>query len=341
MKLREELYHLPFDQFSRQYRVMQFIDKLRPTARTKFTILDVGGYKGKTPEFQTKDAVTVCDLVESDEPHYVRVNGTDLPFKEGSFDITVSFDAYEHVPRPQRAQFLSEIIRVSKQVSIIAAPFDNEKNEVHKAEQRLNQYHSELYGQDHRWLKEHIDYQVPICKEFESLLKKHKLSFVALPSNDRVLWELLQTLYFSVELDRDLWERASELNWIYNNHIDALDTTPPERAYRWIYIISRKADTLTPVKKFIATLPEQDVQFVEQFTARLIHIFGLKYRDVVHHRNYLEQEVLGAREREKEHHTIAERYGELRAILRDVRRLRVMKAFKSLKRAEKKRGEKL
>lgn len=294
LKLHENLCNLPFDQYSRQYWVAQFIEQSRK-GREKFSIVDVGGYKGQTTEFQHKDTVTVCDLFDVEEKGYIKADGTKLPFTEDQFDISVSFDAYEHIPKPKRKAFLTELLRVGSKATIIAAPFDTDGKDTINAEKRLNQYYYDLYGKEHQWLKEHIDYQTPKGSDLEKAVTSLGYGFVKFSTNDRIIWQLLQGVYFSIELDHDLRERAHELNWLYNNNVLKIDPATEGNSYRTIYFITKNKALLASVGKFIKQVPTQDRQYAEVFTAKIMYIFGLKYRDVVNHRNHLEKQTSALR----------------------------------------------
>lgn len=157
MKTNEDIYALPIDQYSRQKWASIIAEELREKGSV-LKIIDVGGYKGKTALFQERDKVTICDLFDVNEEGYVKGDGNKLPFSDEEFDIVMSFDTYEHVPRQKRERFISELIRVSKEGVVLAAPFDTSKRSVSKAEVELNNYYVKLYNAEHRWLKEHIDY---------------------------------------------------------------------------------------------------------------------------------------------------------------------------------------
>lgn len=84
---------VPFDQFSRQKQVSLVMDICRKLGKQKtYSILDVGGYRGRTAEFLPDDNVTVLDLYEVDEENYVKGSALKMPFKDKSFDFVVNFD---------------------------------------------------------------------------------------------------------------------------------------------------------------------------------------------------------------------------------------------------------
>lgn len=290
LKITQDLCNLPVDQYSRQFWAAQFIESIRQ-GKEQFKIVDVGGYKGQTKVFQPKDDVLVCDLFDVEEEGYVKADGTKLPFKDGQFDIAVTFDAYEHIPTAKREKFIKELLRVSKKAAIVAAPFDDKTYATIDAEKRLNSYYRDLYGREHRWLEEHISLKTPQADILETQLRTEGYKFAKFYTNDRIIWELLQSVYFSIELDHKLRERTHELNWLYNTNVTKVDPSREGESYRTIYIISKDASLVSGIQKFISTLPAADRQYSEEYVAKIMSVFGLMYRDVVHHRDYLQQRV--------------------------------------------------
>ena len=291
--LPAELYDLPIDQFSRQRWASLLIEQLQ-SGKAPVSILDVGGYKGKTAVFHPHDHVTVCDLFDVDEPNYVKGDGRKLPFKDNSFDFVVSFDTYEHVPRSGRKVFVSELCRVARTGVIVAAPFDTADEDVLNAEKSLNQYYKDFYDKEHPWLKEHIDYKTPKQSEIEHLLNNAGATYTSFASNDLGLWELVQAIYFSIDIDEDLRGRVDDINRYYNHHLTDVDL-PAGLSYRRIYFISDSQDSIDTVCSYIDSVGIMHDATKASFIAYALSIFGKKYRDVVRHRDYLDKELLETR----------------------------------------------
>ena len=287
---KHDLTSTTIDQYTRQKWASVFIKSLR---KDKVRILDVGGYKGITSLFSPQDEVIICDLFDVDEPNYVKGDGRKLPFKDGEFDFVVSFDTYEHVPRDGREQFMAELVRVAKEGVIVAAPFDNEDGTVHLAEVSLNEYHKKLYeGKEHPWLQEHIDFRIPKRDEIEALLKKQKMDYVSMASNDLYSWALFQTIYFSIDLDDDLRGRADDINRFYNTNFEQIDPADDNTSYRRIYFISKNKKNIEQVDNLIQSRTKnQSLVKKLEFTTLALSTFGQKYRDVELFKNYLQNEI--------------------------------------------------
>lgn len=206
---------------------------------SSLSILDIGGYKGKTTEFQPDDKVIIADLFDVQEPDYRRVEPGALPFNDGEFDITVSFDTYEHVPREGREVFIREAVRVSKSFHILAAPVDNNARDVNNAEVIANESYTEMKGEEHRWLKEHIDYFIPTEDEIESTLVDAGTYFVSMKTNELSLWLQMHQFFFCAELNSQCFSQVENINRYFNTNLETLEAGIDKKvAYRRIYCIT-------------------------------------------------------------------------------------------------------
>jgi ubiquinone/menaquinone biosynthesis C-methylase UbiE len=229
----------PFDQYSRQKAVAEVLDGLR--GKNGFTVLDVGGYKGKTQDFLAADTVTVVDVVDVHEKNYVKASGLALPFEPGSFDFTVSFDVLEHIKEKDRETFLQECLRTAKRGVFICAPQRTGANSL--AERELNRLYKEIRGVDHRWLEEHIENGLPNFVALEKLVKKAGYYTLSVYSNSSELWTLMQGALFTNEQYAGAAEHLVTLNGFYNQQFGSDIHASDQTAYRRIMMIFKdKAD---------------------------------------------------------------------------------------------------
>lgn len=84
-----------------------------------------------------------------------------LPFCDRAFETVVSLDALEHVPRPDRAGFVSELIRVSASRVVLACPTD----EAAAIDALLGRLLVALGGGIPPWLSEHQEHVLPSREE--------------------------------------------------------------------------------------------------------------------------------------------------------------------------------
>lgn len=225
------LKNLPFDQFSRQKAVSECVDILRG-GTSKLRILDVGGYKGATQQFQPDDKVTVLDVFDVEEEGYIKGDATDMKFADGEYDYVVSFDVFEHIPEDKRESFVSECYRVARYGVFIAAPIGTKKNQ--ESEQLLNSLYKKMHAEDHRWLSEHIEYGLPGVGQADALLKKHTKYTIEIGNNYTPIWLLMQSHIFVASKYSEFGEYTPGLFVDYNNMKDLDYSANLEMNYRSI-----------------------------------------------------------------------------------------------------------
>jgi Methyltransferase domain len=233
--------NLSFDRFSRHNTVALEINSLRRSGQ-KFTVLDVGGYRGVTREFQPNDTVTILDVDDVSEAGYIRGDGTRLAFKDKSFDFVVNFDVLEHIPLASRKAFLEECWRVCKVATFVATPVKTEANEI--AEEGLNALHNKLYKQEHRWLHEHKEFSLPDPKLTSSTFRELGANLLVTGSNEIIMWTLLQGTVFLNAKFTEAEKHMLKLNSFYNSLADSDEAQDASQNYRLVYGAFRSKDDL-------------------------------------------------------------------------------------------------
>lgn len=112
--LGQQFWFLPPDLHERQ----RYIAKLIPPNKK---ILDVGGEKRILASRVRADDYVIVNIKKIGDTD-LTYNGKDIPFKDEEFDIVVSIDVLEHVPKQDRINLISEMVRVAKERIIISAP---------------------------------------------------------------------------------------------------------------------------------------------------------------------------------------------------------------------------
>lgn len=240
---------MPIDQYGRYGIVAEKIKELMATkGQEKVTILDIGGYKGEIHRFfkESEASITVLDLYDCDDLNYVKGSALDLPFKDGAFDYTVSFEVFEHIPRKDRAQFIKEAIRVSKGAFVLTAPFAGGNNEVLQSEIYVNDLWKKLHHENHPWLYEHISYKTPKTEELESILKMQELAFKKTGNNELVLWNLMLSFNYITTLFRPSGLNP-DIHRFYNENVDILESHA-SHYYRYVYVIGEDSEKVTLAK---------------------------------------------------------------------------------------------
>lgn len=266
MKLSELESQVPFDQFSRQYQANAIINGLRPKGQ-KLTILDVGGYKGRTADFLPEDTVTILDLYDVKDKNYVQGSALEMPFEDKSFDYVLSFDVLEHIPAGQRQRFFDECNRVAKFGVVICAPHKTPANE--RAEAGLNDLYKHLHDKPHEWLREHIEYGIPDFAKLEAYVNKKGLHTARFYSNKVQLWTAMQTAIFINSRYPLAAEELTKVNQFYNQNFRYDGGGSPEASYRLILCCLRNKSDATAIAKQLSRHnepidPELEVKLYER-----------------------------------------------------------------------------
>lgn len=145
---------IEFDRFMRISTVAEHVKKLNLKKDT--IILDVGGFDGAFALFVPELKVWVVD------PQTTRGSGLNIPFPDKYFDVVVSIDALEHLPRKDRSKLLKELVRVTRSKLFINFP----------EARSMDAQKAVLSILDNKFIREHVDYQLPTQEETISFLKE-------------------------------------------------------------------------------------------------------------------------------------------------------------------------
>ncbi len=238
---------LPPDLYSRNTIIAYLARKLAkwPILR----ILDVGGYNGKLSCFfpqETRFSILDRKPKPADElATYIQGDGRKMPFSDNNFDVVIASDLLEHVPVGERAQIITEMLRVSKNYLIIGFPFKNSLTE--KAEQHITDQFLHYAGIAHPFLSEHKELGLPEVTEFEQILQEKNLHFFQLQEGNLMNW-YIQQLYSTTQHGEKISEKQLNFQRFFNEHLEELGNLRAP-AYRVIYCISKNAP-----------LPEEEIK---------------------------------------------------------------------------------
>ncbi|MBI4214658.1 methyltransferase domain-containing protein [archaeon] len=145
---------IEFDRFMRINAVAECVNKLKLKKDT--LILDVGGFDGAFALFVPELKVWVID------PQTTGGSGLSIPFPDKHFEVVVSIDALEHLPREDRPKLLQELIRVTRTKLFVNFP----------EARSTNAQKAVLSTISNKFIQEHVNYQLPTREETTSFLKK-------------------------------------------------------------------------------------------------------------------------------------------------------------------------
>src|SRR3990167_854138 len=161
-----------FDQWQRYGMAARAIEQLRQDGQV-FSILEVGANTHRLlGKLLPRDRITYLDLEipvgMQDAPDVIVGDATRLAMPDGSFDIVVALDVFEHIEVTRRRDFLYHTTRVARDIALIAAPF--KAASVTCAEQQAMTYWNGLFARPYRWLAEHADNGLPDHRQTLAML---------------------------------------------------------------------------------------------------------------------------------------------------------------------------
>jgi hypothetical protein len=234
---KEMVFHL----YGRFVFIEKIINKNRKIEE-KLRILDVGGRGNWLKRFFPNDEVFYLDpFLDSTDANFIKGDGCAMPLTDNSFDWVVSTDVFEHIPQKKRDDFLKENIRVARLGVILVAPFYTP--EAAQAEINANENYKTLHnGDDHIWLKEHIENGLPDALAFEQYLVGNDFQFQKLHNNRLFLWQTFLGIEFLIDENHheSINKYFHEFNYFYNTEIAPYDNQEP--SYRKIYFIKKDKD---------------------------------------------------------------------------------------------------
>ncbi len=143
-----------WDRFMRLSQTAKRVNALGLPAGT--IVLDVGGFDGAFALFVPDLVVWVVDPVTTGG------SGLAIPFPDKHFDVVVSIDALEHVPRQDREKLLQELARVAKSKLFINYPEARSMEAQRKVLSLI----------PNKFIQEHVEYRLPGREETVAALRE-------------------------------------------------------------------------------------------------------------------------------------------------------------------------
>lgn len=213
--------------------------------RQAIEILDVGGgspYMTDTLNSSSLDYhLTTIDILPKPKNlkgDYIQGDATNMELKDETYDIVISTDVLEHIPRDKKVDFVKECIRVSRDAVIIAAPFNTAC--VDEAEHLTNDFNKKLFGQGQPWLEEHFEQTKPELSLIEKVLQKEKLEYEIIGTGNLYNW-MLGTHTNLIEAKNGLGHREIEnINRRFNEAILTSGDMMPPYYRHFVVVFKRK-----------------------------------------------------------------------------------------------------
>lgn len=125
-----------------------------------YQIADIGGGQGEFSVFIPGQKYTLI------EPSVTGISAPGLPFKEKYFDVVVCADVLEHLPKPQRKNFILELIKIARKKVFITVPVGND-NRV------MESYFWELT--QNPWTAEHLEHEYSTFEELSAIFESQNI----------------------------------------------------------------------------------------------------------------------------------------------------------------------
>jgi len=248
-----------YDQFQRYSVLKACIEVLFPEKSPR--VLDVGGTapdrRGEACWFPVHEATRseayVVDIISCPGERFIQGDSRKLPFKDNSFDLVSCLDVLEHIEEADREGFLQELCRVSRDVVLLANPFEDE--EIEKAEKLFYDQIKALFRIKQQQLLEHKTCGLPKKAEVSKVLNKHipfgaEFSFGSLEN-----WLFLQSLKYCLWYKDDKENIHELLDRFMTSRLNPLEFEPPFYRHFWLYSHKRSTpDLIGAVEKVKAKL---------------------------------------------------------------------------------------
>jgi glycosyltransferase involved in cell wall biosynthesis len=250
---------IPFDQYQRYGMAARAIERVRIDGQP-LTILEVGANTHKLlGRLLPHDRIIYLDreVPEEmrDQQDIILGDATELALPDGSFDVVVTLDVFEHIPADKREAFLQHTTRIARLLTVIGAPFDEPG--VQEAEKKANDFWKSLFGYPYRWLAEHEEEGLPMLDWTKSKLDDLQLNYLVIGHGDLKLWTELITAHFAKEYVDALRPVVAELDRHYQQVLFDNDFSDSS-TYRQFVFVCRQPKVLESLRIWSDT-PTQPV----------------------------------------------------------------------------------
>lgn len=137
-------------------------------------ILDVGsGPLSITPYLKVPvDGIDMDFSEGGNSPLLNKIKGTgaNLPFRKNSYDVVISTDTLEHIPKHDREKTIYDMIKVARNLVVIVVPTGKLSE---KQDRELDQYYQKVFKKRDKFLSEHVENGLPQNEEI--LVSIHKI----------------------------------------------------------------------------------------------------------------------------------------------------------------------
>ncbi len=251
-----DLASISFDQYQRYGVAARAIDAVREKGKP-LKILEVGSNVHQLlGKLLPGDAIDYLDLEIPEDmrgkANIIVGDATELALMDGSYDVVVALDVYEHIPQERRKAFLSHTCRVARLLTVIGAPFDYPHTI--QAEKEASDYWKSLFGEPYRWLHEHALNGLPSLAWSIQQVQGMGYQLSTLKHGEINLWKTLIQGHFAKEYVNALRPVVANYDGYYNEHLFMQDFSP-EKSYREFIFASKQIGVIQCVNDLFKAIP--------------------------------------------------------------------------------------
>ncbi|MCJ7579163.1 MAG: class I SAM-dependent methyltransferase, partial [Candidatus Aminicenantes bacterium] len=238
-----------YDQYQRYSVVEEYLKGFY--SEKEVTVLDVGGVSPAnsgtslwTPISRAFSGTAhVLDPIFLKGEHFTQGDGTNLPYKNETFDVITALDVIEHIPPKKREMFVAELLRVAKHSILLSAPFQSAP--IEQAEEALFSQIKTLFDAEHQQLLEHRTLGLPEVVTIDQILENLASSSTSFPFGSLTNWLFFQSLKNVFLFGKNTKEILSLIDrWQASNNPSS-EWEPPFARYFWIGTKDTEQDDIT------------------------------------------------------------------------------------------------
>lgn len=153
-------------------RYYPVVDEIKKRQLENSKILEIGpGSLGIVPYLKKNIDGIDIDFSGPETRSLRKIKGSaqKLPFKDSSYDVTISVDVLEHLDPKIRKQAILEQLRTTKKLALVVVPCGRASE---LQDRRLRAKWNQLFKEKNRFFEEHIRYDLPQKKEILTLIRE-------------------------------------------------------------------------------------------------------------------------------------------------------------------------
>ena len=146
-------------------RYLPVVSAIKRSRLTNSKILEIGsGSLGIIPYLKKNIDGVDINFSGPQTPLLNKIKGRadDLPFRKNSYDVVISVDVIEHLPKNVRERAIFEQLRVSRKLAVIVVPISKLSEE---QDRELYAYWHKIFKAKSQFLQEHIENELPSVDE--------------------------------------------------------------------------------------------------------------------------------------------------------------------------------